>query len=59
MLKDAEGRTPSIGPPGVEVLVQDAEGLRDKFVEGGATGLFDRRLLRPSAQPARPDPGLL
>ena len=50
VLKDAERRPPRIRPALVEMLVQDAQRLRDKLIERSAAGLLDGGLAGPSAE---------
>ena len=58
VLKDPQGCSPRIRPALVEMLVQDAERLRYKLIQGGAASLLDRRLLGASAESSRADPSL-
>ena len=44
MIEDAEGGAPSVSASGVEMLVEDAQRLRDKLIESGAASLLDGRL---------------
>jgi hypothetical protein len=56
VLEHPQSGSPGIGSTRVEVLVQDAQRLRDKLVQGGASGFLDAR--RPSrASPVCGRPG--